>query len=335
MATAEQSALCAIPAPTIEGGFIVTINLKRSEATKYHAHWISYLYEVARTGSIRGAAKSLNVAPSAVSRRLREVEALVGEPLFERGPRGLRLTAGGNIVAEHADQILRGLGQMQNSLDELRGLERGHVTIAASRSSAVELLPRIISAISKPHPRITFTCNFVGANETVDQIASGDADVGIAFNPPRSRLYRKIISVPLKFGAIMTPSNPLAKRRSIKAADLAAANVPFIFPDFTESTRSEIDNLLLRNGLDVHPIVTSSNRDFVVGIALHGGCVAIRTIVGSEREIGDGTLKFIPLKEPSLKHRHLTLFVHTTRKLSLAANLLVEVAKQHLKELMH
>ena len=48
----------------------MTINIRRNDAFKYHSHWIAYLHEVARTGSIRGAAKALNVAPSAVSRRL-------------------------------------------------------------------------------------------------------------------------------------------------------------------------------------------------------------------------------------------------------------------------
>jgi DNA-binding transcriptional LysR family regulator len=60
--------------------------------------FIRYFDEVARQGSIRKAADRLNVAPSAVNRQILKLEDELGAPLFERLPRGLRLTAAGEIL---------------------------------------------------------------------------------------------------------------------------------------------------------------------------------------------------------------------------------------------
>jgi DNA-binding transcriptional LysR family regulator len=248
-------------------------------------------------------------------------------------PRGLRLTASGAVVAEHVESVMRGLGAMRGALDELRGLERGHVVIASVPAAAAELLPKIVSAIAIKHPQITFSCNFMGSNEIAEAVASGDADVGIAFNPPMQRALRRVSVVKINFGAIMTPDHPLAKRRSLRVSELVAAGTRFIFPDVTHTTRSEIDEVLDRAALDIHPVVTSFNRDFVIGMAMFGGGVAIRTPVGSEREVREGKLVFVPLTEPKLRNRELTLLAHATRRKSLVTALLLDVAVRHFAEL--
>src|SRR5258707_12205566 len=96
-------------------------NIKRSDAVRLHAHWVLYFHEVVQARSIRGAAKVLNVAPSAISRQLKEVEALVGGKLMELGSDGFRLTASGEVLADHVGQGLRRLGVVPSCLRELHG----------------------------------------------------------------------------------------------------------------------------------------------------------------------------------------------------------------------
>jgi DNA-binding transcriptional LysR family regulator len=94
----------------------------------------------------------------------------------------------------------RGLDHMEGLLDELRGLRRGHVTVAAVQAAAADLFPRILATFRRKHPRITFTCRFVGSAEVAEQVASGEADVGISFNVAPSSALRQLIAVPLPFG---------------------------------------------------------------------------------------------------------------------------------------
>ncbi|RYF67418.1 MAG: LysR family transcriptional regulator, partial [Comamonadaceae bacterium] len=66
-----------------------------------HLRLLRYVDEVARVGSIRQAAERLHVAPSAVNRRIQDIEEELGTPLFERLPRGMRLTAAGELFVRY------------------------------------------------------------------------------------------------------------------------------------------------------------------------------------------------------------------------------------------
>ena len=66
-----------------------------------HLRILSYVDEVARAGSIRKAAEQLNVTASAVNRRIMDLEEELGPALFERRPRGVRLTAAGEVFVNY------------------------------------------------------------------------------------------------------------------------------------------------------------------------------------------------------------------------------------------
>src|ERR1700730_10727286 len=87
--------------------------------TQIHANWVVFFYEVARCGSIRAASRKLNVAPSAISRQLKDLEAALGVPLLEKTSTRLRPTAAGEVVDHHAGNVLRGLEHARAVLDHL------------------------------------------------------------------------------------------------------------------------------------------------------------------------------------------------------------------------
>ena len=67
-----------------------------------HLKLLTHVVEVARMGSIRKAAEHLNLTPSAMNRRIQDLEAEVGTPLFERRPRGVKLTTAGEMFVRYA-----------------------------------------------------------------------------------------------------------------------------------------------------------------------------------------------------------------------------------------
>lgn len=311
------------------------IPVKRADAIRLHAHWLLYFHEVVQVGSIRGAARNLNVAPSVISRQLKEVEAIIGDRLLERVSKKLSPTAAGEVVSAHVKQVLRGLNHMQNSLDEIRGLQRGHVVIAAVPATAVEIMPRIVAPFVKKHPRITFECIFVGTAAVIEKVSSGEADIGIAFDPPVSHATRQVIAVPVPFGAIMSPDHPLAGRQTLRLYDLVDANVPLIFPDSSISTRPIIEDIMVKSSIEAQPVITSSNREFVLGLAKAGAGVSFQTPVGVRRELSEGSLVFIPLMEPGLKPHQLTVMVPAQRPPTLIASLMTEATRAGVADLLN
>ena len=87
---------------------------------------LTYVDEVARTGSIRKAATHLNVAASAISRQILALEVSVRDAIFfQRLPKKLILTAAGEILIGHIRQTLKELTRAQAKIEELKGLRRG------------------------------------------------------------------------------------------------------------------------------------------------------------------------------------------------------------------
>jgi DNA-binding transcriptional LysR family regulator len=309
-------------------------NIKRSDAVRLHAHWVLYFHEVVQARSIRGAAKVLNVAPSAISRQLKEVENLVGGKLMEHGSDGFRLTAAGEVVADHVNQVLRGLGRMQNSLDELRGLRRGHVSVAAVAVAAPDFVPKVVASIRESYPRVTMRCDFIGSRQVIESVRDGHADVGICFNPPSSRALRTVISVPLPFGAVVGPDNVFAKCRTVRIYDLVEAGVPLIFPDDSVSIRQLLENVIADSSLEVQPAVVSANREFGIALAKLGAGAAFQTTLGLERELREGTLAFVPLVDPKLEPSNLTIITSALRPQSAAAIMMAEAFRASAAKLL-
>src|SRR3981189_3979668 len=95
-----------------------------------HSRWVTYLEEVAGTGSIRKAATHWNVAASAISRQILALEIQLGTPLFQRLPKKLVLTAAGEILIGHIRNTLKELTRAQTKIEELKGVRRGAITLA-------------------------------------------------------------------------------------------------------------------------------------------------------------------------------------------------------------
>ena len=115
-----------------------------------------YLDAVARTGSIRAAAESLNVASTAINRKIIDAERDLGTPLFERLPRGVRLTAAGEILIAAVRRTMSDLASVESQIEQLRGLVRGKIRIACSESVADDLVPTAIATYQKCHPGVQF-----------------------------------------------------------------------------------------------------------------------------------------------------------------------------------
>ncbi len=86
-----------------------------------HLRFLRYMDEVARTGSIRGAAARLNVTPSALNRRIMDLEEELGLKLLERRARGVSLTAAGEVFVSYIREQLNDADRMRSQLEICAG----------------------------------------------------------------------------------------------------------------------------------------------------------------------------------------------------------------------
>src|SRR5579871_6682956 len=126
-----------------------------------HAAALYYFREVARVGSIRKAASSMNVAASAINRQIINLEKQLGTPLYDRLPGGLRLTVAGELLLRHA-------------IDTLHDFDRVRIAIAALDSLLVDFLPRAIDRFRVDFPAVTYSVMTAQPPDVPKMVAAGD-----------------------------------------------------------------------------------------------------------------------------------------------------------------
>ncbi|MDB5534132.1 MAG: gltC 2, partial [Hyphomicrobiales bacterium] len=175
-----------------------------------HARMLSYLDEVARCGSIRKAAANLNVASTAINRQIIALEQELGENIFERMPRRLRLTATGEVLIEHVRETLKSYDRARGRLDALKGTKQGHITIATTLGFAAGPIAKILYDYTNEHPYIRVSLQGLFADGIPNAVLSGDVDLGLGLNLQQNPKLRTLFAIDVPFGAVVAPGHPLA-----------------------------------------------------------------------------------------------------------------------------
>jgi DNA-binding transcriptional LysR family regulator len=178
--------------------------LTRTQGTLHQSRSRSFAYfeAVASHGSMRKAAATLNVASSALNRQILDLEDNLGVQLFERLPRGVRLTSAGEMLLGHVRRVARDFELTRSQIEDLRGLRRGHVRVAAIEAVA-GVIGRLIVASQRDHPRVSFEYLITGSREVVTAVLSEEADIGYAFNPSPERGFQIVVETDETLHAIM------------------------------------------------------------------------------------------------------------------------------------
>lgn len=133
----------------------------------------------AELGGITHAAESLFLVPAAASRRIRELEAQLGLPLFDRLPHGMALTDAGRAMLAHARSLLHAVDRMQDDAAAFLHGNRGIVRIAACTSAVMQFLPEHIGACHRAHPGIRIDLQESNSQGVIQAIKRGVADLGV------------------------------------------------------------------------------------------------------------------------------------------------------------
>src|SRR6056297_1664758 len=115
---------------------------------------IIYFEQVARGGSIRKAAENLNIAESAISRSIAQLEYELDVELFDRASRGMVLTAAGEIYLRYARSALLDKERVKSELDSLKGLQSGQVRISSIEGLIADFVILRIADFRKQYPGI-------------------------------------------------------------------------------------------------------------------------------------------------------------------------------------
>ncbi len=160
--------------------------LRDVQMENVHPLRLRLMLEIERTGSISAAAESCAIGQPSASMHVRTLETAIGQRLVSRTGRGSTLTAAGKVVTAHATRVLATLDSMCRALDALDGRNGGELTLAASLTPSVVLIPRLLRQFSERYPSVTIKLRTVPSETVVREIVRGGVDIGIAGEVPRA-----------------------------------------------------------------------------------------------------------------------------------------------------
>jgi DNA-binding transcriptional LysR family regulator len=281
-----------------------------------HAAALYYFREVARVGSIRKAANSMNVAASAINRQIINLEIQLGAPLYDRLPGGMRLTVAGELLLRHAIDTLHDFDRVRAAIDDLKAARSGHIAIAALDSLLVDFLPRAIDHFRVDFPAVTYSVMAAQPPDVPSMVAAGDIDMGFTFvgQVPRSVRFMAEISAPI--GVVMRTDHPLAKKLVVDYDELSRYPILTQTGPLPSLKGADADAVFAAFRSKIKPKVQSNSIQMLkLAIILNIG-VSLFTRLGFLHEIENGDVAWRPLNSAGVNTIRIGLVVPSQRDLT-------------------
>ncbi|PQZ92090.1 MULTISPECIES: LysR family transcriptional regulator [Pseudomonas] len=170
-------------------------------------------------GTLTRAASREAIAVSAASKRLMELEQVLGVSLFVRRAKGMDLTAAGETLLHHARQMLFNVEKMGLELGEHSHGVRGYVRMLANLSAIIQFLPEDLRDFSELHPEVKTDLEERPSNGVVQGVLDGVADLGICSSDTDTKGLPRVTYRLDKLVVLMPPDHPLAGREAVAFAE--------------------------------------------------------------------------------------------------------------------
>jgi DNA-binding transcriptional LysR family regulator len=176
---------------------------------------------VADARSITGGAARANLAVASVSERIQKLEAAVGIALFDRGRRGVTLTAAGNALLDHARIVLHQIETMRGELATYARGVKARIRLLANTAGAAEHLPKALATFLGAYPDLSVDVEERESIEIAAALAAGLADVGVAVEAALPEGLPRFPFCVDRLVAVTPPRDELARSRQVLFRDVA------------------------------------------------------------------------------------------------------------------
>jgi DNA-binding transcriptional LysR family regulator len=251
-------------------------------------------YYVAKLGSFTKAADATFRTQSALSQQVKNLEQELGCRLLERiGRRKLRLTSAGQRFFKFSETSLKRYQSLTEELNELKGLQKGQLRMAAPFTTLYHLVPSALKTYITQFPNVELTILDRSQTHILELVKNGDIDFGLVLesNVPKdltSLRWNKVRTV------LMTPLNhALAEAKRITLKQIG--KYPLILPPLTLKYRRNLEERFQKLGIDCHVIMESSNVELSSLYVEMGLGISFATIVTDLPELKKRKLAFLSM----------------------------------------
>jgi DNA-binding transcriptional LysR family regulator len=238
------------------------------------------------------------IGQPAVSSHIADLESALKLTLFERLPRGVRLTEAGELLLGYSRRLAALEEEAELAMTELRGMTRGRLRIGASTTAGAWLLPRLIGEFKRKFPGIEVMLDIGNTAEVHQRLVDGLLDFSVTegFVEDPALVGEAVFQDQLV--AIAPPSHPLIHMRHLKARMLN--DTPMLLREPGSGTRAVVQRALEKKRIKPRHTMSIGSTEAIKQAVIAGLGVAIVSRMTIERELADGVLRIIPFADLSI-----------------------------------
>ena len=283
-------------------------------------HKLDVFLQVVESGSFSRAAQSLLMTQSAVSHHMRDLEIQLGTSLFDRGPRGVTLTASGEVLKEYVLKITALVAEAERAVTNVENLKHGAIDVAATPGVSAYLLPDCIFSFRTKYANLSVSMLTGTSDDVIDLLRSTRIDLGIlegeleaeelaGLNMQSLQQIEQMVIIGLE--------HPWQGRSTIALDELNGQE--FVMRQPRSRTRIWLDQELAQHAIVPRVSTVFDNVDSIKRSVIRGQGIAIMPDYSVKAELEQGSVEALSIEGQPLR-RVLKLVWKEGKPLSPPAN---------------
>ena len=249
---------------------------------------LRFFHAVAEKESFTGAAAELHLTQPAVSNQVRNLEENVGQRLFERYGRQVKLTRAGEVLYTYTKRIFQQVHEAESILRDLRSLQTGNLVLGTVDVMSIYVLPSIFRDFHEAHPRVEISIEVGDSANIARGVADGRYDLGFITLPLENH---SLLSIPIYndvMRVIAPAGHPLAAKGRVTLEDLSRTTL--IIYKRGSVTRRLIEQKFQEAGVAFEPDMEIDRPEAMKRLVEAGLGVSIMPAMSVVKEVEEGTL---------------------------------------------
>jgi DNA-binding transcriptional LysR family regulator len=223
---------------------------------------------IAEAGSFTAAGEKLHVSQSAISRQILMLEEELGEPVFHRVGRRIRITPAGDALLQLSHRVFQDLQDTIAGISDRQESLKGTLRVVGGMTVCLYVFPGLLAEIRRQHPHLELKISAGSTDKCIAQLRAGAADLGMLTLPVDSP---DLVTVPVLEEELLIVGDarhPLARKKKITPAELAAQ--PFVLFESGSNSRRVVDEFFVRHGIEPRIVMETENVEILKAMVRTG-----------------------------------------------------------------
>ena len=228
---------------------------------------------IADSGSFTAAGEKLHVSQSAISRQILLLEEELGEAVFHRIGRRIRITPAGESLLQLSHRVFQDLQDTVTAISDTQESLRGTMRLVGGMTVCLYVFPALLAEVRRIHPNLDLKITVGSAERSIAMLRSGGGDLGLLTLPIEAA---DLVSVPVlqeELLLVTYPTHPLATKRQVQPSELNRQ--PFILFETGSITRRLVEEFFTRERIEAEIVMETENVEIIKAMVRHGLGISI------------------------------------------------------------